>query len=202
MRRLVSPILVIAVLVLGLLAIVGRSVGAQDATPAACATTTEEENEALVRRFFEEVWVQGNLAPVTELVADDFANHPPGLATYLPSAQVPSPGRDTLEASVREFHMDFPDLRIRIEDLVADEDTVVARTTWSGTQADAFEPWEAPDTGRRMERTTVVFWRVACGRIAEAWVLPDNLTMLRQLGVITDDELRTAGTPTVATPAP
>jgi hypothetical protein len=38
--------------------------------------------------------------------------------------------------------------------------------------------------------------------MAEGWILPDNLTMLRQLGIITDDELADAGTPTVATPVP
>jgi hypothetical protein len=48
----------------------------------------------------------------------------------------------------------------------------------------------------------VAIYRVACGRIAEEWILPDNLTLLRQLGIITDEELADAGTPTVATPAP
>jgi hypothetical protein len=53
-----------------------------------------------------------------------------------------------------------------------------------------------------MVRESFAFYRVACGTIAEGWVLPDNLTMLRQLGIITDEELADAGTPTVATPAP
>jgi hypothetical protein len=76
------------------------------------------------------------------------------------------------------------------------------RTTWTGTQADDLELWGASDTGRRMERAGIGFVRVTCGQIAEAWFVQDNLTMLRQLGIITDDELATAGTPTVATPAP
>jgi hypothetical protein len=59
-----------------------------------------------------------------------------------------------------------------------------------------------PNTGRPIAREAVAFARVACGRIAELWALPDNLTLLRQLGAVTDDELRTVGTPTVATPAP
>ena len=45
-------------------------------------------------------------------------------------------------------------------------------------------------------------WRVKCGQIVENWIVQDNLTMLRQLGTITDDELATVGTPTVATPEP
>jgi hypothetical protein len=36
----------------------------------------------------------------------------------------------------------------------------------------------------------------------ETGIVQDHLTMLRQLGIITDDELATVGTPTVATPQP
>jgi hypothetical protein len=46
------------------------------------------------------------------------------------------------------------------------------------------------------------FGPVACGQSAELWIVQDNLAMLRQLGIVTDDELATAGTPTVATPTP
>jgi hypothetical protein len=53
-----------------------------------------------------------------------------------------------------------------------------------------------------MTRESIVIWRVECGQIMENWIVQDNLTMLRQLGIITDEELATAGTPTVATPEP
>ena len=53
-----------------------------------------------------------------------------------------------------------------------------------------------------MARESLVVWRVACGQLAENWIVQDNLTMLRQLGIITDEELATVGTPTVATPTP
>jgi len=52
------------------------------------------------------------------------------------------------------------------------------------------------------EREALVVWRVACGQLAENWIVQGNLTMLRQLGVITDEELASVGTPTVATPTP
>ena len=53
-----------------------------------------------------------------------------------------------------------------------------------------------------MERENNVIYGVACGQIVENWIVQDNLTMLRQLGVITDDEITTVGAPTVATPVP
>ena len=104
--------------------------------------------------------------------------------------------------TIRELHTDFPDLRVTIEELVADGDRVAVRVTQAGTQADPLEAWNSPNTGRRMERAVWAFSHVACGRIAEEWVFFDNLTMLRHLGIITDEELADAGTPTVATPVP
>jgi hypothetical protein len=86
--------------------------------------------------------------------------------------------------------------------VVATSDKVVVRLTWSGTQEDDMEAWGAPATGRRASYDLVAIYRIACGRLAEQWVVTDYLTMLRQLGIVTDEELATAGTPTVATPAP
>jgi hypothetical protein len=53
-----------------------------------------------------------------------------------------------------------------------------------------------------MTRENIAIWRVACGKLREQWIVQDNLGMLRQLGVITDDEMGDVGTPTVATPMP
>ena len=75
-------------------------------------------------------------------------------------------------------------------------------TTWKAIQDGPLPQWDAPETGRPLAFEGISIWRVACGRLSEAWIVQDNLTMLRQAGIITDDELRTAGTPTVATPAP
>jgi predicted ester cyclase len=177
---------------------------AQEGSPAAasCPTTTAEENKTLARRYLEEALGQGNLAVLDEVLAEDHVVHTPGTTSFLPVAQIDPAGRDRLEASIQESHTDFPDLRLAIEDMVAEGDRVASRLTLVGTQADPLDSWSAPNTGRRTAREVWVFHRVVCGRIAESWVLPDNLTLLRQLGIITDDELRTAGTPTVATPVP
>ena len=169
---------------------------------AACPATTPEENAALVRRWHEEAWGRGNLEVLDEVLADDYVAHVPGLAAWLPAAQVRGADRTVVAETLRGLRTDFPDLRVTVEAMVAEGDTVAARLTYAGTQADPLDTWSSPDTGRRMARETWVFARVACGRIVEEWVLFDNLTMLRQLGVVTDEELADAGTPTVATPAP
>jgi steroid delta-isomerase-like uncharacterized protein len=177
---------------------------AQEASPAAtpCPATGAEENEALVSRLFEEGWGQGDMAVLEQVLADDYVHHFPHLAGLASDVNVPVPGRADLGAAIQEWRTAFPDLQITIEDLIADGDTVAMRATLTGTQAATLPAWGAPNTRRRMEREQQGFFRIACGVIAEDWVLPDNLTLVRQLGIITGEELRDAGTPTVATPVP
>ena len=190
---------------LGLLLLVGAGIGlfnavaslAREGTPAAnCPMTTPEENKALVVRYFDEVYNGRDLDLVDELLSDDFGRYNPAR----PHENIP--GNDDDVERVRGWLADFPDLAITIDDVIAEGDRVAIRTTWSGTQQDALDTWGAPATGRPAEWTTMVFYRIECGQLRENWVAVDFLTQLRQLGIITDDELATASEPTVATPAP
>jgi predicted ester cyclase len=177
--------------------------GSPIATPASCAATTEEENTAVVRRLFEAGWGEGNLQVVDEVVASDVIVHrAAATAGSIPPMTFATPGSDPYGEAIQVLRTDFPDLRVTTEDVIAAGDMVAMRTTFAGTQADPIENLGAPNTGRPMSREVWVFARVACGKVAEVWVLVDNLTMLRQLGIVSDEELRDAGTPTVATPTP
>jgi predicted ester cyclase len=172
---------------------------AHQATPAAatdCPTSTPEENEAVVQRYYDEVYNGQDLAVIDELLSDDFVRH------NVAAPQDNQPGHADDKARVESWLSAFPDLQISIEDLYASPDTVVSYVLWSGTQDGPLPQWGAPATGRPMERESLVVWRIACGKLAENWIVQDNLTMLRQLGIISDEELATAGTPTVATPTP
>jgi len=102
---------------------------------------------------------------------------------------------------VRRRRAAFPDLQITIEDLFSTGNAVPVCGAWQGVQYGSLPQWGCRRWGDR--------WRenrsssgAACGRLSEAWIVQDNLTMLRQLGIITDEELADAGTSTVATPAP
>ena len=96
----------------------------------------------------------------------------------------------------------LPDYMTRRRQVPASRPKGPAPAAWTGTQEGPFPQWGAPATGPRMSRESIIIWRVECGQLAEVSVVVDNLTMLRQLGIITGDELATAGTPTVATPEP
>jgi steroid delta-isomerase-like uncharacterized protein len=204
MPRRIVPVFValLAVLIAGSVLTPGRTgpAAAQQTSPPAgtpCPATSEEENAALVRRYYEEAYNERNPPLAHDLLADQFVRH-----------NAAAPHRDQAHgntddvARVEAWLTAFPDLHVTIEKLITSEDTVVAWVIWRGTHDGPLPHWDAPVTGQTMERESIIIYRVECGQIAENWIVQDNLTMLRQLGVITDDELATVGTPTVANPVP
>jgi hypothetical protein len=84
-----------------------------------------DTNKNLVRRHFEEIWNQRKLAARDELMADDFPEHAAALlaATALGKVHGPTAMRGTAEWLLGQF----PDLSVRIESIVADEDIVAVR---------------------------------------------------------------------------
>lgn len=79
---------------------------------------------------------------------------------------------------------------------------MVVRLSWTGTQQAPLEVWGAPATGHRASYELVAIYRVRCGQLVEQWDVADYLGLLRQVGIVADDELEAVGTTTVATPAP
>src|SRR5437660_5416469 len=109
---------------------------------------SSEENKAQYRRTFEEVFNQGNLALIDELVAPDFLNHevPPGMNNR---------GPESTQQVVRMLRTAFPDLHFTIEELVAEGDTVAGRVTMSGTHLGPFQG--IPPTGRSFQQEHMHF---------------------------------------------
>lgn len=80
------------------------------------------------------------------------------------------------------LHHGFPDLRVRIDDLLQDGDKVVARQTVTGTNLGEF--MGLPPTGRPVTYTEIFIFRFSQGRVAETWGVVDLLSQRRQLGLI------------------
>jgi predicted ester cyclase len=86
-----------------------------------------EENKALVRRYFEEIWDKGNLDLIDALFTTDFVRHGPT------GTEGEVRGPEGFKGLVSTYRSALPDLRVPIEDLVAEGDRVVARWTARGT---------------------------------------------------------------------
>ena len=100
---------------------------------------------------------------------------------------VPKLARPT-KRSFTAFRAAFPDWRMEIAELVAEENTVVGRFRCSGTNQGEFKG--EPPTGRRMEVDEVYFLRVEDGKFVYFWGLEDDLARMRQLGLIPTPEQR------------
>ena len=133
-----------------------------------------EKNKAIVRRYTEEVWNQGNLAVVDEIFAADFVGHQPG------SPDIHGP--ESLKQFVAMRRTAWPDLKFTVEDQIAEGDKVATRWTWSGTHEG--DLMGIPPTGLQATATGIGIHRIAGGKIVEQWVNRDTLGILQQLGVI------------------
>jgi len=133
-----------------------------------------EENKAVARRIVEEVWNKKNLDAIDELIAADYVDHtlPPG---------GPS-GRDGAKAFIGMYVKAFPDVKITIEDMIAQGDKVVTR--WSATGTHTGELMGIPATGKRINVTGLDITRYSGGKSVEFWGQFDLMGMMQQLGVI------------------
>lgn len=145
-----------------------------------------EQNKAVERRLLDEVYSQGNLEVIDELVASDFVGH--GTA-----ADGGDQGRDAYKHFVVEMRRAFPDLRITVEDQIAEGDKVVTRWRARGTHTGTFQG--IPPTGRSGEMSGTTIDRLADGKLVECWANTDDLGMLRQLGVVPAPGEQAAGAP-------
>jgi steroid delta-isomerase-like uncharacterized protein len=138
------------------------------------ATATIEENKRLARRVPEEIATGRNIDLVEEVYAEDCVEHGPfGESTE---------GIRANEEQLRSFIDAFPDFEATVEDIVAEGDTVAMRVTLRGTHEGEFMGIEPTENSFEVQNT--VFTRIEDGKIAERWVQPDTLGMLRQLGVV------------------
>src|SRR6266566_7237188 len=135
-----------------------------------------EDNKALNRRLFQEFWDQKNLAVADELLAANHVDHTPGSPPGLP------PGPEGFKQFASVYFTAFPDLRITIDDMVAEGDTVVTRWTAQGTNTGSL--FGMPATNKSATVTGITIYRIAGGKIVETWTNFDGLGMMQQLGVV------------------
>ena len=133
---------------------------------------TIESNKATAKRFVDEVINGGNLALIDELLAADFVDH--GEQPGVP------PTREGAKAFITMLRTAFPDLHATVEDVIAEGDKVVQRTTAHGTMKGAFAGM--PPSGKSATWRQVHIIRFANGKQVEHWAVVDQLSMLQQLG--------------------
>ena len=132
-----------------------------------------EENKALVERFVEEFWNEGNTSVADELMALDAEIH-------MPTGEVVDV--DGLKGFAGTFRESFPDWHSTFEELVAEGYRVAERWTGRGTHQGELQG--IPPTGKRVEVPGSVFYRIVGGKIVEFRGQLDMMGLMQQLGVI------------------
>jgi len=112
------------------------------------------EMKEFIRNHFEEFVNRQNLAIADVNFAASFVDHgadlPPGTAL----------GPEGAKQYVGGAYKRFPDIHVQIEDLIAEDDKVVVRNHWTGTDA---------KSGQKIQFKGIVIWRIEDGKIVERW---------------------------------
>jgi predicted ester cyclase len=133
----------------------------------------EEQNKAIVRRFYEEVFNQGQESVLDEIIAPnylDYGHNPPGQG---------------IEGAKADFHGGaayFSNPHFVIDDLIASGDQVVAR--WTGTLTHTGEFMGVPASDKSVTLTGISIYRVADGKLLETRNAVNWLDLLQQLGAL------------------
>lgn len=130
-----------------------------------------QENIAVVRRWFEEVWNQRRAETIAELLTEESV-------CYLDEGPIRGPAefRERMHAP---FLAAFPDLRVEVEDIIAQGDRVAVR--WSATGTHAGEGLGCRPTHEKVTNRGITWICVRDGKLQEGWQSSSIREVVREL---------------------
>jgi steroid delta-isomerase-like uncharacterized protein len=131
-------------------------------------------NKQLVNSFIQALFTDGDLAAV-----DRFLD--PGLINHDPPYPGAAAGPEGMRQAAAMFRQALPDWHSRVDQLIAEGDTVVEQFTASGTHTG--ELMGVPGTGATLVLTGIQIFRIHDDKIVERWGQLDHLGLRRQLGL-------------------
>ncbi|GCE06007.1 ester cyclase [Dictyobacter aurantiacus] len=133
-----------------------------------------ETNKAVARTFYEAItaYNEGDEQALERVLAPSFVNHRPL------EGQTP----DIAGLKMPAFHRAFSQIHVTLLDQIAEDDKVVDVTSWSLLHTGEF--MGIPPSGKRISYTEINVLRIVDGMIVERWGLPDEINILRQLGIV------------------
>ena len=140
-------------------------------------STASEHHKSAARAVFD-IWSTGEIERLDDLVARDVVHHDP----YDSNA---AEGLGGMKRTIELNRRAFPDMRLSVEDQVAEGDKVVTR--WSGEMTHLGELGGAAPTGNRVTISGITIDRFEDGKIAEAWRSMDMLAVMRRIGALEED---------------
>ncbi len=139
--------------------------------------STADQNKATLREFYDKVFNTGNADLADQFIAADAIDH-----EVQPGQKDPAPALANFKAYMAAFRRGFPDLKVEVEDLIAEGDKVVARVRITGTNTGSFNGM--PPTGKSISVESVDIIRFVDGKCVEHWGISDDAGMMTQLGMM------------------
>jgi predicted ester cyclase len=130
--------------------------------------------KAIARRFREDLWNTGDLAIADEIIDRECLIH-----ARIPFATDFMRGPDAMAQLVMFYRLAFSEIRVTVDELVAEGEMVVAR--WTAHGRNTGDLLGLPPTGRDTVTTGIDFLRIAGGKVVEGWVSWDTLSLIEQL---------------------
>ena len=113
---------------------------------------TIDQNKQLILRLFGEVFNQQSLSVIDELYDLNVVDHS--------AFQDQAPGVEGIKSAIKGFFGIFGNLKITVEDIIAEDDKVVTREVWRGTHK---------PSGKTAKGTVIHIFRIREGKIADEW---------------------------------
>jgi steroid delta-isomerase-like uncharacterized protein len=135
-------------------------------------TRVQERNKEVARGFFEEVLDQGHLDKYAKSHAKDFVGHGANHEYTLEEDM----------AAAREERKALPDMQIKVNQILAEQDLVAVYWTASGTNTQAGMGF--PATGKKIKIDGMTIFRFKEGKIREEWSVWDMLSAMKQAGLL------------------
>ena len=136
-------------------------------------STQTEQNKAIVRRNYETA-DKNDLTAFSEQLAPDLVLHYPGM---------PSPlNREALLQMMNVMFSGLPHRQHVFEDQIAEGDKVATRLTLHAVHTGEFQGM--PATGNQIVVPQIAIHRIQNGKIVEVWVSSDDISMMKQLGLM------------------
>lgn len=135
-------------------------------------TRVQERNKEVARSFFEEVLGQGHLEKYAESHTKDFVAHGENHEYSL----------EEDIAAAKEERQALPDMNVKVNQILAEQDLVAVYWTSSGTNTQAGMGF--PATGKKIKIDGMTIFRFKAGKICEEWSVWDMLSVMRQAGLL------------------
>jgi steroid delta-isomerase-like uncharacterized protein len=138
----------------------------------------EYSNEQLIQRWFQEVWNEGRLETIDELMAPD------GVAHDVTGCGMDLRGPEEFKAATRAMRSAFQDIRIDVLETVSSGDKVALRANVSLTHTGPLG--ELKPTGVRVSTPLMCMVHFRNGKFTEGWNFWDLGTVLKAVAAPAD----------------